>query len=232
MGKLPFVHSHSAIDTFQQCPRKYQARYVTSEVKYVQNAAGIFGSWLHSASEDFIVSRGTKEPTEFPNDYANGAQHWGVAKNVILNIAQSKPQLLSAEIALAVDANGASVDYRARNGMFRGITDVLGLWETTALMADWKTGKIRASKQQRRNAICVFAAFPKIDTVQTVYAYTGLNHVENDAIGREEMPAIMTEVVVDLAEIEMAYETNTWEMRKSPLCKEYCDVVKCPHCGK
>lgn len=46
--------SYSAMSTFETCPRQYQAKYVTKEVPYQQNAAAKWGDDVHKALEENI----------------------------------------------------------------------------------------------------------------------------------------------------------------------------------
>jgi hypothetical protein len=43
--------SQTALSTFQNCPRMFEAKYVTKEVAFVPSEASMFGNRLHSALE-------------------------------------------------------------------------------------------------------------------------------------------------------------------------------------
>ena len=224
---LPFAMTYSALNTFVTCPRKYQAQYVTNEVKYSQSPAAVFGTWLHNALDD-LISNGV-DCTEFESD--KHKTHYQYARDTIhALIYRPERKLLRTEDRRAIDADLHSVDYQSKDAIFRGITDVFAKWSTVALMADYKTGKPYPSSQQRWNALCYFAAYPDLETLYTVYIHTASKQVANpECIRRSHVDTIYAEITAVISQVIEAYKTNTWPAKRNPLCRGYCDVTSCPH---
>ena len=227
---LPFVPTHSVLDTLSTCPRKYQAQYVTKELQFVDNPATLFGKWLHSAVEVYIKSGvlPAYPPAGHFGDY-DPALHFSHAKNVIDNVRATQPTRLLTEAKIAVDAQLRGCSYYEKTGYFRAIADVLAIYGDCAVLIDWKTGKQRDSVQQERSAVCVFGNYENVTAVKTLYVYTATGIVVGEVYKREDLNDIKRRVLEGPIEnLEAAYESDTWLPSPSGLCKAWCDV-KCQH---
>ena len=224
---LPFALSHSAVEKFETCPRSYQASYVTKEVGYTETAARNLGKWLHSAIEDLVATG------EYPKTIPEPAfkAHFDKAFNVLNNIKRLNPLHIYTEYATGISADGKACGYFHKQALFRGKSDIVADFGTSLLMADWKTGKERDSDQQRRNVPCLFVAFPKVQSITTLYVFTHTGTVIQDTYQREEFDLIFRELKSTLRPIADAYRKDYWITKSSGLCRAHCAIKACPHNG-
>jgi len=231
------TQSHSSLDKFETCPRLYAATYITKEVQFTASPATEFGLALHSALE--VYSQTGKDPESLPTHYKDGWLHYRKLKANLVALKKFVPKELLVEHKLAFNHDMEACGYWSVDAMFRGIADVLAVWDTAALLGDFKSGKkVTGSQQLYRNALNVFLAYPNVQTVHTAYWHSDPT-IDDDpprAIKRAEMLDIYNEIKNACRRIDESEAINVWMPKPSGLCgaskrSPYpgCPVASCKH---
>lgn len=225
-----FPQSHSSLNVFETCPRQYEAKYITKEVVFQQSAAAKWGDETHLALEDYLKSAGAKQ---LPPDKAH-YQRWG---DWVLNRASQRGGQILVERKAAVKKDHSPTEYRDRTGYLRGKIDVTILYpqQGQAEVFDWKTNdKIKNDVTQLKmyNAFAL-ADYPQIEVVKSGYIW--LKHDQPsppEVTTRDALPSVWAVFDHKYARLRDAYVRGTFPARPNGLCKQWCDVLSCPHNGR
>ena len=231
------TQSHSSLDKYETCPMTYYATYITKEVRFTASPATEFGLALHSAIENFYKTG--EDPVRMPTHYKDGNIHYAKLKANAVALHNYKPTEILVEHKMAFKHDMQACDYWSVDAMFRGILDVLAIFEESALLADHKTGKeVTNSKQLYRNALAIFLAYPAVNTVYTAYWHSDptITDAPPKAIKRAEMLDIYNEIKNACRRIDESEAINCWMPKPSGLCgaskrSPYpgCPVASCKH---
>jgi hypothetical protein len=222
----PKAWSHSALDKFKNCPRAY---YELSVAKNFVDEFGPEAAWgdrVHKAIEAFIKHETPMEPTLT----APMAQR---VKDILETIPEDYH--IHAENKIALDRKLKRCSWFAKDTWVRGIMDVIAynFTKRTAIVKDWKTGKVRPSDRQLKLfALLVFCMHKDIDTVHTSYEWLAYNDVTENTYYRTEMQELWGEFLPDLKVFKDFANRDHWPAKPSGLCKKYCAVLSCPNNGK
>lgn len=228
-----FPQSHSSLEVFNTCPRQYEAKYITREVKFQQNAAAAWGDKAHMALEAYVLSGGT---TQLPQEMAM-YQRYG---DWLLNRAAQRGGQILVERKAAVTRDLQSTSYGAKGekrAWIQGKIDVTVLYPhlREAEVFDWKTNeKIKNDVTQLKlyNGFAL-TDFQDIDVVRSGYVWLKHDQVSPPQItSREELPAIWGVFDHKYNQLRDAYVRGVFPPKPNGLCKKWCDVVSCPHNGR
>lgn len=207
--------SPSCVQTYQTCPRQYEARYVTKEIKFEQNIHAVFGDQMHKAIEAYLKYKKPLSPILQP----------------IQGLLDDMGKVfVGAETKLAVDKEGEPTDFFADNAYQRCIVDaiVANADKSVIICIDWKTGKKRdAQIQHDFIKKCMDAKYPNAKIITYfVYLFAGVSDRQ------EYNGEPLHELDYHMKEILAAHAKNSFPPRPSGLCKKWCDVVSCSHNGR
>ena len=213
------VFSPTQVSTYDLCPRQYQAKYITKEVRFVSNKFADFGNIVHKQIEDFL---NLEKPME---DSLYGL---GVV------LAKYKDKLVCAEIALGRSDKGESVEQYDKTAWINSKIDAVytNADETVIVGIDWKTGKAKeATIQSDMNALVLAARYKGTATkIVMVFVHLFHNKVYVTEYNPERLGIPRTFGVI--LNLEQAIRENNFPPKPNGLCKSWCDVVKCPHNGR
>jgi len=225
-----FPQSHSSLSVFETCPRQYEAKYITKEVKFVQGAAAAWGDKVHMALEAFILSRGqTPLPPEM-------AQYQSMA-NWVLHRALSNNGDIHVERKTGVTKDGQPRAYGARGNWLQGKIDITIVYRQQGLaeVFDWKTNeKIKndATQLKMYNGFTL-ADFPEVEVVRSGYVWLKHNQIAPPlATGRDGVDEVWAVFRNKWDRLRDAYVRGVFPPRPNGLCAKYCDVLSCPHNGR
>ena len=209
--------SPTSLQTFLTCPRQYEAKYITREVKFQDTDHTRFGTLLHAAIENYL-----KHGEPLPS----------ILLPAMGTLARMRNIFLGAEVKLAVDFNGAPVDWGAKTAYQRCIVDAMLISrdQKTIICVDWKTGKKRdASMQHDFIKHCVAAHYPQVEKILTIFVY--LFSGESDR--QEYQPGgHLTQMKINMGLLSDAHLHNQFLPKPSGLCKNWCDVISCEFNGR
>lgn len=219
MSNLPrpvIAWSHSALDMFENCPRKFWAvrvkKLVSDGNKWNQS-----GDNEHKAFDRYL-KKGTPLPaflTKF---------------TPMLDRVKATPGTLYSEFSMAL-----TQDFRPCSGTdwdvvwVRAISDVLIVDGPLAINLDWKTGKVsNKPAQMKLGAAVIFRTFPQVQEVRGAYVFTNHEAIEPVVTQRYEESVIWGDYLPRVKRMEQAKLKDEWPATPNPLCG-YCPYKACPH---
>lgn len=208
----PLVFSYSLLNTYTSvCPHQAFRRYVKKDLKYVETPAMKWGNDVHSAMEYRLG--GKPLPPEM--------QQWEPI------IAAFDGRRATAEQKLGIAITGKPVGFFDEEVWFRGKIDVTIIEDTTALIADYKTGNsaYESSFELETNALLLHAKHPHLKRIIGFYIWLKESRVGQ--VHDLSNTQATWQKVNDLAgRFEADKTSGRWEKRKSGLCG-YCSVGDC-----
>lgn len=228
-----FPQSHSSLSVFETCPRQYEAKYITREVKFQQSAAAAWGDRAHLALEAYVLSGGgTQMPTEMAMYQKYG--DW------LLNRAAKRGGQIQVERKTAVTRDLRSTSYGAKGeakAWIQGKIDITVLYPATreAEVFDWKTNekvKNDATQLKLYNGFAL-SDYPDVDVVRSGYVWLKHDQISPPLISsRDEAKGIWSVFEHKYNQLRDAYVRGVFPPRPNGLCRQHCDVLSCPHNGR
>jgi len=209
--------SYSALSDFESCPKKYWELRVKKRYPREDTEATIWGKEVHTAME-YRVKEGRALPS------------WGTKwENIAEKLVSQKhkgAQVLTEE-QLAISHDFQPTTWESSTAWARCILDVVVIDGPVCTSIDWKTGKIKPSKQLEMSAGIIFCHNPKVEVVKTAFFWLKHNEVTRAEYQRKDIPKIWNEFLPRVKRLELAYENDKWLEKPSGLCSGYCPVKTC-----
>lgn len=216
--------SYSALQTFESCPRKFQALRITKEVKDEQGPAIIKGNFIHAQFEAYLKAKGQFALPEELKKF-----------RALLDVVLAMPGEKYVEYQVALTRTLQPTTFFGKDCWSRGKLDFLVVNGDTATMLDWKTGKPKSDYSQLKIfALYVFAMFPHVNTVKSGFVWVEgdlKKPVDAYTYTREDVTLMWNEFLPRIKVFEDAHVTNAWPTMPSGLCKAHCPVTSCTHNG-
>ena len=217
----PLPWSPSALDTFANCPEQYHHRYVLKDLPEEERSAEqIYGEQVHEAFAERQRPKRKKLPPLL------------MTHEPFMAKLEAQPGHPYIEHKAALAKNLETCGWGDKNVWCRMIIDYLRVdaKERYATIVDYKTG--RPHKKFRQliiYALWVFQEFRYVDTITVVFYWTKDRTQTGETWGREEVPALWSELVGDLQQYREAFRSDVWQMRPSGLCNGWCPVIGCKY---
>ena len=221
----PFAWSHSALDSFETCPRRHYLTKVAKLVDEPQTDAMAWGKRVHKAFELYM-----KNGTPFSHTMAR----YNTIAEKFKSVADTSDEVL-VEQQWAIDSDWQVTDWFAKNTWCRAVIDLALLRNRAAALVDWKTGKMKDGDDQLKiTALMTFARYPEIEVADTMFVWLKDDQVRRKKFHRDEQDSLWAEIGPRVERFEEAYNFDSWPARPSGLCRKHCPVGKhnCIHCGE
>lgn len=233
--------SATSVGTYQTCPKQYQAKYITKEIKFESSAATERGSRWHKWLEERMGDKAV-----LPAEVAH-------LEPIMQRMERFSGELIT-EQSFAIDADFNPCEWKER---YIGGNIDLGFIDHDngkATLFDYKTGKVKHNDdfqfQLLVYALMVMKAYPHIKRVRVAYLF--LDHCEISPRGsdgklgeiytRKDLDVMQAEVFHRIDRIRVATEKNEWLPNPSGLCRPnkatvnggypWCQVKSCPFWNK
>lgn len=229
-AKKEWAWSYSKIKNSDICPKRHYEIDIAKAYKDTSendpNSALGWGKRVHTSMAARLKSK-TQLPIEMV-DYEM------FAKRIEDKVRQMEGEL-QVEQQYALTRAFAATGYFAPDTWYRGIADaiVLSGSKRSAIVVDWKTGKIQEdSVQLALMAQCIFSAFPTVQFVTSRFVWLK-EHAETDEdFTRADMVRFWTTMLPRVTRLEKMAQTMDYPPTPNRLCRKYCPVVSCPFHGK
>lgn len=223
-SKAPSVlpWSHSTRQAYETCPRRYYLTKISKEVKEPQTQATLHGNEVHKALEKAIL-----KTDSLPAKYKHYIP-------IVERVSRMEGKKL-VEHKFALTNSFQPTTFFAPNAWVRGAIDFANIGPKTAVVLDWKTGKVKTDKAQLKlMAAVTFAAYPLLETVKTGYVWLAGNKVTSAEFAKSDTPAIWQEFLPSVQRMEHSLKKMDFPPKPSGLCREWCPVGKalCEFCGR
>lgn len=162
--KIP-VWSFSFLSNYLNCPAQANARYIEKTLPYVESEAAAYGNRVHSALEHAIAYN---KPLD--EDLKQYEKYVTAIKQI--------PAKVHAELKLGVTNDWKPTNFFGDDVSGRGKLDVVALLnDTTAILFDHKTGKVREDTFELEvQAVLLQVAYPKLTTIKGCYIWLKPDH--------------------------------------------------------
>ena len=227
--------SWSRLETFEQCPRKFQGEYITKDFPKTNYDAEHFvkGRAVHKVLEDYM-----KNGVVIPYPIIKDEYKFYVDLKFLMPLLNKmhEAEIKLVEENLCFDMRMNKVGWWAKNAWVRVIMDIIVVVDDFALIVDYKTGKVRKhSDQLKLCAGAAFEIFPQVNRVLSAYVWCEHPHdkpvwAEYDRSQKDDIWAEFG----DRAElIQMANESGNWQAKKNHFCPwcpalpSQCDFKQC-----
>lgn len=224
----PFSWSFSHVQNFETCGRKYYHQNVLKDVSD-QTIHRTSGNDVH----EFMASamRGQPLPAH--------AKHW---QRWVDEFNDGGPTYVERKMAFTERGEPCDFFDKDLKPWCRIVVDALKIRRYSAVMWDWKTGRMKPDKDQLLlYAVCLFINFPQLETIDAALVFlredTGRHVPRNNCIyeiriTRDDARKFWKEYIVRVRNLERALRTGEFEPRPSGLCRAHCNVVDCEHNGR
>lgn len=212
--------SYSSLTAFETCPRRYYLTRVAKQVKEPPTEATIHGNAVHKALENAVLGA-----EALPEKY----KQW---QPIVMKV-RGTPGKKLVEEKFALTSSFKPTTFFAKDAWVRGVIDLGVAGTKTAVILDYKTGKVKVDGDQLRLfAGAAFATMPWIERARTGYIWLAHNKVTSADYTRDDVPAIWAEFASRVQRLQVAAESDKWLPRPSGLCgwcpvgKNHCDFWK------
>jgi CRISPR/Cas system-associated exonuclease Cas4 (RecB family) len=207
------IWSYSVLNKFLQCPHEAWHRYVLKDVPYAETPQMELGNEVHTALENRL--KGKPLPREYDR-YEFFAQPLGRYEGI------------QPEMKLGVTAKGVPCSFFADDVWGRGKIDVPIVVGDSAVILDWKTGKVWEDPFELQvQAVLLKAHYPNLERIVGSYVW-----LADSRVG----------VIYDLTDTQKTWEKinrimdevghrkkmGVWEKKPGKLCS-WCPVKSCEH---
>ncbi len=224
MSRTPGPWSYSSLKLFEQCPRRYQAEKVTKEVPFTQNESALYGEQLHKAAEEYIRDGVPIDPRfSFIQPYLDKLNSIEGTKFCELKLGVKR-----------VDGRLVACDFFDPEVWFRGVADLVIVNGDRAFITDYKSGKNAKYADIRQLALmaaALFLKYPEIKKIKTSLLFVVSKEFIKENFSKDYGLSIFSELNGLLSARDAAYESDVWNPRPNGLCRKWCPVTSCPHCG-
>ncbi len=208
----PLPWSYSALNKFTTCPHQFYETRILGNFKDEPGEAALWGTYVHKCIEDAV-----RDGTPMPE---NTRLYWGQIWAAINGLKNVEP-----EKKLAINTKMEACAWEDR--WCGSISDILKVRGTTAVVIDWKLGKVKPTTQLKLNALMVFYNYPGVETVNTKFEWLQSKQSTYDVHTRDQIPDLWKSFEKDLTQYAQAFKTDTWQKRPSGLCNGWCGVDTC-----
>lgn len=223
-GKKHFAWSYSKLKNFEVCPKRHFHYDVAKDIKEPESDELKDGNFVHKVLADRIA-KGTPLPEQ-----VKGLEPWALK---ILSDPPGVQSQILVEQQLAIQRDFSPCAwFGGKLVWFRGIGDVIKIIGRTALIIDWKTGKIKEDQTQLMSmAQCVFSHHPNVMAVRSEFVWLKEDATTRMDFKRADMAKHWAGVLPRVALLENAMDTMTFPAKPGFLCKKWCSVTSCAHRG-
>ena len=200
------TQSFSSMNTYFTCAKQYKLTYVTPVIPYQETDATRWGTEVHLALEEYCRDGKPLADKFLPfKPYADKVM--------------ALPGEHFFEREMAIGTSFQQVSFDEPSAVLRGIIDVLVVNGDKALVADWKTGKVREdSDRLKLFALFVMTHYPEVNSVTTTYVWLAHKKTTKVTYTRDDLPGIIEHFMVKVNKIKSSYEMDRWIPKTSGLC--------------
>lgn len=213
----PQAWSHTALDTFENCPKQYHETKVLKRWPFDATPEMQWGRDVHKHFEHYLL-----HGTRLPVDLEMHAE--------FLFDFKSQPGELAGEERIALDSRLRDSAYFGKDVWYRGQVDARKrhLEAGYSHILDHKTGKVKNDFTQLKGfALHEFLTQPAIHTVKVEFYWTQIRGANGETYTRDQMPELWDVFLPKLNRYADAFRTDTFPPKQSGLCNGWCPVTTC-----
>jgi len=177
------------------------------------------GSALHKAFEERV-----RDGKQLPLPYAHH-------EPLMIKLIES-PGDTMAEQKLALTDKFKPTGFFSANVWFRTIIDFCKIRPKSAVIVDYKSGKVTDDDTQLALMSATIMHYaPAIEEVKAAFLFANNDKLVSKTFHRDGLQGIWRDILPRVRRLEDATAANEYPPRPSGLCVKYCQVQSCPHWG-
>ena len=217
-----FAWSYSHIKNFETCPFRYQQIDLLKNYKEEKSQELKDGDYIHNCMAERI-NKGTPLPLNAP--YESWARY-----------ALEGEGKTRAEFQLAMTKHFKPCEYfdKIKKVWLRTKIDTLRVWDKNCHIIDWKTGKVKPDTEQLLLAgTCVMVHYPQVYNITAELVWLGFNTKTKLECTVDDIIDFWGDKMFDkVKKLQDARNEEYFPKKPSGLCKRWCVVTECEHCGQ
>lgn len=213
--------SYSALDMYQQCPRKYHEIRVLKKYPKQQTDALMYGNDCHEAAEKYLNN---SDPLPDKFKYIQS----------YLDVLAKIPGTRYCEYKMGLTKDLQPCGIFDKEGWWMGIADLVVIQGDIAYVVDYKTGKSSRYAdydQLEIMALALFKHFPQIKIIKAALLFIVAKDFKDETYKTDEAPQTWLKWFKKIQRLEDSYEQNTWNAIPNFTCRNYCPCTGCEHHG-
>lgn len=218
----PRAWSHSALTSFETCPKRYWHLSVAKDVKDAKSEHQDWGTEVHTAMQNYL-KKGTPLPL--------GMRQF----EPLVEPLSRLPGQTVVEQKLALDVDLTPCAWFAPHVWVRAVVDAAFIKGTRALLVDWKTGRMKDDDDQLAlSAGVMFAQMPELETVDSAFCWLQekpANAYVRTVFTRGNLPEIWDRFLRRVEAYQEAHRQSNFPPQPGPFCRKFCPVKQCPYHG-
>lgn len=217
-----FTWSYTALTDFETCPFAYAAKRIYKTVPQKETEAIIWGTRVHSVAENILKGNAVNDPEveAIVRPYCSAMLNSGGK--------------LRVEWPVSIDRSFIPTEWFDRDTWGRGVIDVCLEFPRVKKIYDWKTGKEKRDDTQLK-VFCMLAAAASFDieTYEARFVWLKDKKISDPVImTRNDISFFMLELNERVFRIEEAVKADVFQPKPNGLCRKWCEVTHCKHCGR
>lgn len=222
----PLPWSHSALQDFNTCARRYEEIKVLRHYQDSKNSASLWGDEFHRNAERYIADRvAGKNPRVL------------ITMGKFIDYLEqfvTRPGVTVVERKYALNAQMLPCEFLGEDVWARGIIDVLTINGAAADVDDHKTGKRKKDPQQLMIfALLVFYHHPQVMRCDTRFHWISEGYAKDEeTYHRHDIPWMWDELLPKLRDYRDAFHKGVFPPKRSGLCAKHCPVDSCEFFGR
>jgi PD-(D/E)XK nuclease superfamily len=217
--------TYTLLNTLDTCQHRAFRQYILKDTPYAETDAIREGNRVHKALEERI-NKGISLPEDLRaqcDAFCLMLDGIGDAKGVLPGLT------VQAEVRMGMLENGTGCDFFDRNVWGRGKADLIVRNDTTAMLYDWKTGKVREDPfELELQALLLKANHPSLQIIKGRFMWLRRAEVAGTAYDLSDTLRTAQKVRHALGIIEDCRAMGMWIKSPGPLCG-WCNVSDCEH---
>jgi hypothetical protein len=212
----PFAWSYSVVTRYENCPKQYYHLNVIKDFKDSDSEYAAEGKLVHDSMKHRVIF---DKPLPMPLRHLEP-----IAKKFA-----DKEGEKHGEMRLALNRDFEPVDFFAPDVWVRAIVDLMIVNGNTAIIIDWKTGKVKNDFTQLGLSAAVASRWmPEIELFKTAFIWTKSKQASPKNYTLTKLQEVWNDLIPRAEKIESARATTSFPACPSGLCR-YCPVASCPH---
>lgn len=227
---MKYSWSFSALGMFENCPKKYEIIRAKKLVADPPGKAADEGTRMHTMIEEYLRdNKWNAELLPYKRLLDIVKEKQGVCEEGYHFKRFKKYPELPLGIPQDSEYELSRCEANDPECWVRSYLDWHKVDGTTAEVIDWKTGKVKPSKQLGFYAWLLFTAHPELERVKCTFHWINKSDQLTEWYERKDMERIYKPFQDSLEQLERCFETDVWPETPNSLCK-YCPVTA-EHCS-
>lgn len=226
--------SHSRLSDFNQCPRKFQLKYIEKKPNFKDDGTSphlIRGTNVHKQLENYVVKVNAGEQ----GIRVSSLPEVETGKVLAASLFKTYSTVLP-EAQVAINDQWKQSEWFGKDAYYRAIYDVICLRTDEVMIVDWKTGRFveytppSGYGQLELSAAIALNLWPDVKEVHTVYAYVDHRKTIKKTYARNDGPRLVE--WFEKEHIKVNAEEN-FDPKTNNFCR-WCPATKvqCPYSRK